>query len=136
MKQMQIYEISLSEGQKLISHIAEIKRGHNMYYFEINKATDCISVYFIDDNQRRFNITSSEDMLMTIGNEVEQKRYRNIIGDADWLLLDGTHSLRRMTKEEEAAFLYLKKHVLDEMVVSLEEELSIPPYILKSSAKY
>ncbi|CAG9611993.1 hypothetical protein BACCIP111899_01165 [Bacillus rhizoplanae] len=106
MKQLAKCKISVSEGQELIQHIAEVKRGHNTYYFEINKAIDYISVYFIDRAKRRFSIASVEKMLTTIPNEIERKRYRNIIADASWLLLDGIHDFRGMTKEEQAAFLF------------------------------
>ncbi|MDC2866499.1 hypothetical protein [Bacillus sp. BP-3] len=121
MKQTQIYDVFMSEGQELIWHIAEVKRGNSTYRFEIHKATDCITVYFIGEDHSRFMITSLEEMLMMIPNEIEQKRYRNIIGNADWLLLNGIHDFRGMTKEEVAALLYLKENVLDEMVASLEE---------------
>ena len=115
------YNVSVLEKKQLIRHIAEVKCGLNTYYFEINKAIDYISVYFIDGVKRRFSITSAEEMLMKIPNEIERKRYRNIIGDASWLLLDGIHDFRGMTKEEEAAFLYLKENVLNDMKMELEE---------------
>ncbi|MEH6849443.1 hypothetical protein [Bacillus pseudomycoides] len=121
MKQLAKCKVFVSEGKELIRHIAEVKCGHNTYCFEINKAIDYISVYFIDGVKRRFPITSVEEMLTMIPNEIERKRYRNIIGDASWLLIDGIHDFRGMTKEEQSAFLYLKKNVLDEMVASLEE---------------
>lgn len=121
MKQLVNYKVSLSEGKKLICHIAEVKRGHNTYYFEINKAIDYISVYFIDGTKRRFSISSVEEMLVMVANEIERKRYRNIIGDASWLLLDGIHDFRGMTKEEQSAFLYLKENVLNDMKMELEE---------------
>ncbi|MFD0769824.1 hypothetical protein ACFQZ1_13500 [Bacillus sp. CGMCC 1.60114] len=63
MKQLAKCKVSVSEGQELILHIAEVKRGHNTYYFEINKAIDYISVYFIDGVKRRFLIVSVEKML-------------------------------------------------------------------------
>lgn len=115
MKQLAKYKVSVSEGQELILHIAEVKFGHNTYYFEINKAMDYISIYFIDGAKRRFSIASVEEILMMIPNEIERKRYRNIIGDVSWLLLDGIHDFRGMTKEEQAAFLYLKENVLNDM---------------------
>ncbi|MGG2066925.1 hypothetical protein [Bacillus sp. S14(2024)] len=121
MKQSAKCKISVSEGQELIQHIAEVKRGHNTYYFEINKAIDYISVYFIDGVKRRFLIASVEKMLTTIPNEIERKRYRNIIGNASWLLLDGVHDFRGMTKEEQAAFLYLKENILNSMAMELEK---------------
>ena len=121
MKQLAKCKVSVSEGKKLIRHIAEVKHGHNTYYFEINKAIDYISVYFIDGVKRRFSIASTEEMLMKIPNEIERKRYQNIIGDAGWLLLDGIHDFRGMTKEEQVAFLYLKENVLNNMTMKLEE---------------
>lgn len=121
MKQLAKCKVSVSEGKKLIRHIAEVERGHNTYYFEINKAIDYISVYFIDGVKRRFSIASSEKILTMISNEIERKRYRNIIGDASWLLLDGIHDFRGMTKEEQAAFLYLRENVLNDMEMELEK---------------
>lgn len=121
MKQLTKCKVSVSEGQELIRYIAEVKRGHNTYYFEINKAIDYISVYFIDGTKRRFSIASAEEMLTMIPNEIERKRYRNIIGDVSWLLVDGIHDFRGMTKEEQAAFLYLKENVLNNMAMELEE---------------
>ncbi|MCM3737258.1 hypothetical protein M3215_15985 [Bacillus cytotoxicus] len=121
MKQLAKCKISVSEGQELILHIAEVKCGNNTYYFEINKAVDYISIYFIDGVKRRYSIASVEEMLTMIPNEIERKRYRNIIGDASWLLLDGIHDFRGMTKEEQAAFLYLKENVLNDMAMGLEE---------------
>jgi len=121
MKQLAKCKVSVSEGQELIRHIAEVKRGHNTYYFEINNTIDCISVYFIDGAKRRFSIASVEEMITMIPNEIEQKRYRNIIGDVSWLLLDGIHDFRGMTKEEQAAFLYLKENVLNDMAMELEK---------------
>ncbi|MFD3447432.1 hypothetical protein ACFDTO_22830 [Microbacteriaceae bacterium 4G12] len=121
MKQLEKCKLYLSEGKELIWHIAEVKRGNNTYYFEISRSVDYIAVYFIDENKRRFSIASLEEMLAMIPDEISQKRYRNIVGNAPWLLLDGFHDFRSMTREEEAAFLYLKDNVLDEMIASLEE---------------
>lgn len=44
MKCVQAYDLSISEGQELIWHIAEVKRSNNVYSFEIYKAIDCITV--------------------------------------------------------------------------------------------
>ncbi|WP_142310260.1 hypothetical protein [Bacillus pseudomycoides] len=65
-------------------------------------------------------INISLEMLMMLVYEEDKMRYRNIVGDAEWLLLDGIHNHREMTSEEESAFLYLKENVLDEMVAKLE----------------
>lgn len=45
----------------------------------------------------------------------------DVIGNASWLLLDGIHDFRSMTKEEQAAFLYLKENVLNDMAMELEK---------------
>ncbi|MDA1545876.1 hypothetical protein [Bacillus cereus group sp. TH253LC] len=37
------------------------------------------------------------------------------VGDVEWVLLDGVCADRGMTKEEIAAYLYLKVRLLDEM---------------------
>ncbi|MGG0239661.1 hypothetical protein [Bacillus rhizoplanae] len=121
MKQLEKRKLYLSEGQELIWHIEEVERGHNTYRFEIHKAVGYMAVYFIDRNQKRFLISNLEEMLAMIPDEISRKRYRNIIGDVEWLLLDGIHDFRGMTTEEQAVFLYLKEHVLDEMEVSLDE---------------
>lgn len=121
MKQLVKCKVFVSEGRELILHIAEVKSGHSTYYFEINKAIDYISVYFIDGARRRFSIVSVDDMLTMIPNEIERKRYRNIIGGASWLLLDGIYDFRGMTKEEQVAFLYLKENVLNDMARELEK---------------
>ncbi|WP_035432013.1 hypothetical protein [Bacillus sp. UNC322MFChir4.1] len=121
MKQLPKCKVSVTEGEELTRHIAEVKRGYNTYYFEINKSIDYISVYFIDGAKRRFSIANIEEILMMTPNEIERKRYRNIIGDASWLLLDGIHDFRGMTKEEQVAFLYLKENVLNNMTMKLEE---------------
>jgi len=38
-----------------------------------------------------------------------------VVGDSEWVLLDGMCTDRGMTKEEISAYLYLKAHVLSEM---------------------
>lgn len=120
MKQLEKCKLYLSEGEELIWHIAEVERGHNTYRFEIHKAVSYMAVYLVDRNQKRFLISSLEEMLSMIPDEISRKRYRNIVGDAPWLLSDGIHDFRGMTTEELAAFLFLKEQVLDEMVASLE----------------
>lgn len=59
-------------------------------------------------------------MLAMLLHDEDKVKYRNIVGDAEWLLLDGISSQRGMSKEEQAAFLYLKENVLEEMATELE----------------
>ncbi|WP_439873734.1 hypothetical protein ACSLGG_17475 [Bacillus mycoides] len=47
MQQAQTCVVSVTNGQELIWHIAEVKHG-NGYRFEIHKVIDDITVYFIN----------------------------------------------------------------------------------------
>ncbi|PGZ14682.1 hypothetical protein [Bacillus cereus] len=118
--QSNLYEIWMAGPQELIQYHADIKRGKNVFAFEIYQTSNTISVFYIDQFGRQQMIASSREMLMMLMSEDDKKRYQNIIGDAEWVVLDGLHNQRGMTKEEEAAFLYLKEHVLDEMVKELD----------------
>lgn len=100
-----------------------------MYRFEIHKATNCITVYFIGEDHSRFMITSLEEMLMMIPNEIEQKRYRNIVGNAEWLLLNGIHDYRGMTEKEITAFFYYQK--MPFALTSSDTHLLIPKQYVK-----
>ncbi|PFN09954.1 hypothetical protein [Bacillus cereus] len=122
MRQVQsnLYEISMSGGQELMWYNVEVKRGNHVYEFEIYRASDTISVFYVDQSGRQQTIASTEEMLTMLVYEADKKRYRNIVGDAKWVLLDGLQSQRGMTREEELAFYYLKENVLDEMVAELE----------------
>lgn len=99
----------------------EVKRGKHVFEFEIYRASDTISVFYVDQSGRQQTIASTEEMMAMLFYEEDKKRYRNIVGDAKWVLLDGIHNHRGMTREEELAFLHLKAHVLDEMATELEE---------------
>ncbi|WP_170958137.1 hypothetical protein [Bacillus sp. AFS019443] len=115
--QANLYEISMSDGQELMWYHAVVKRGDDVFTFEIYQTCDVLSVFYVDQAGKRQMIASVEDMLTALVYEKDKICYRNIIGDAKWLLLDGMYSQRGMTKEEEAAFFYLKNHVLDEMAL-------------------
>lgn len=119
--QSNLYEISMSGGQELMWYNVEVKRGKNVYEFEIYRASDTISVFYVDQSGRQQTIASTEEMMEMLVYEEDKKHYRNIVGDAEWVLLDGLQSQRGMTKEEELAFLHLKAHVLEEMATELEE---------------
>ncbi|ENQ3077982.1 hypothetical protein ACEOWG_001155 [Bacillus cereus] len=119
MKQATKGKVSVSEGYEIIRHTAEVKCGLDTYRFEIDKVVDGITVYFLDENHRRFMIVSLDEMLEMILDEISRKRYRNIVDNAPWLLLDGIHEFRGMTRDEIAAFLRLKEEVLDDMVATL-----------------
>ncbi|MEY8351240.1 hypothetical protein AALF16_23780 [Bacillus cereus] len=118
---LNLYEISMSGGQKLMWYNVEVKRGKNTFEFDIYRASDTISVFYVDQSGRKQMIVSTEEMLTMLVYEEDKKRYRNIVGETERVLLDGIHNHRGMTREEELAFLYLKKHVLDERVAELEE---------------
>ncbi|MEH6979010.1 hypothetical protein [Bacillus pseudomycoides] len=115
-----LYEISMSGGQELMWYNVEVKQGKHTYEFEIYRVSDTISVFYVDQFERQLTIASTEEMLMMLVYEEDKMRYRNIVGDSEWVLLDGMASQRGMTKEEELAFFYLKANVLDEMVEGLE----------------
>ncbi|PDZ08017.1 hypothetical protein CON70_30185 [Bacillus pseudomycoides] len=115
-----LYEISMSGGQELMWYNVEVKQGKHTYEFEIYRVSDTISVFYVDQFERQLAIASTKEMRMMLVYEEDKMRYRHIVGDAEWLLLDGIHNHRGMTSEEESAFLYLKENVLDEMVAKLE----------------
>ncbi|WP_000423538.1 hypothetical protein [Bacillus cereus] len=112
-------ELSITEGQELMWHDVEVKCGVSTYNFKIYKTSDIIFVYFVDKYGRTLSIASADEMLTLIVNDVDQQRYKKLVGDAKWLLLDGIASQRGMTKDEEMAFLYMKENVLDEMAARL-----------------
>ncbi|MES9669937.1 hypothetical protein [Bacillus pseudomycoides] len=118
--QSNLYEISVNGSQELMWYNVEVKQGKHTYEFEIYRVSDTISVFYVDQFERQLTIASTEEMLMMLVYEEDKMRYRNIVGDAEWVLLDGMASQRGMTKEEELAFFYLKANVLDEMVEGLE----------------
>ncbi|MDM5188585.1 hypothetical protein QUF99_15050 [Bacillus sp. DX4.1] len=117
--QSNLYEISMSGGQELMWYHADVKRGNNVFIFEIYQASDTVSVFFVDKGERLLSIASTEEMMTMLAFDEDKRRYRNIVKDAEWVLLDGIASQRGMTKEEESAFLYLKENVLEEMAASL-----------------
>ncbi|PFK47027.1 hypothetical protein COI93_02765 [Bacillus cereus] len=119
--QSNLYEISLNGPQALAWYNVGVKRGKHVYEFDIYRASDTISVYYIDQSGRQLTIVSIEEMISMLVFEEDKKRYRNIVGDTKWVLLDGMDSQRGMTKEEELAFCYLKANVWDEMTSELEE---------------
>ncbi|WP_340031349.1 hypothetical protein [Bacillus tropicus] len=115
-----LYEISVNGSQELIWYNVEVKRGKHTYEFEIYRASDTISVFYIDQPGRQRTIASTEEMISKLVYEEDKQRYRNIVGDVEWMLWDSMDSQRGMTKEEELAFLYLKANVLDEMAAELK----------------
>lgn len=106
----------------MIWYIATVTNGDDTYCFEINQTMDCITVYFVDELQQRWEIASVEELVDVIVTEIDQQCYLNAIRaetDADWLLLDGIHSNRSMTEGEQSAFLQLKGNVVDRITVGL-----------------
>lgn len=116
--QFNLYEILVSGPQELMRYHMEVKRGKNMYQFEIYRTCDTISVFYRDQSGRQQAIVNTEDMMTMLASEEDKKHYWNIIGDSEWVLVEGNKQ-QSMTKEEESAFVYLKKHVLDEMAAEL-----------------
>ncbi|WP_410985393.1 hypothetical protein [Bacillus cereus] len=115
--QSNLYEISMNGPQALAWYNVEVKRGKNIFEFDIYRASDTISVFYVEQSGRQQMVASTEEMLVY---EEDKKRYINIVGDVEWVLLDDIHNPRGMKREEGLAFLYLKKNVLDEMVAELE----------------
>ncbi|MEH7456348.1 hypothetical protein V7183_03705 [Bacillus sp. JJ1127] len=120
MEQSNLYEISMSDGQELMWYPVEVKRGKKTSMFEIYQACDTVSVFYMDELGRKRAIVGMEELETMLVLEEDRKHFRNFVGNADWLLLDSVCSQRGMTREEVAAFLYLKEHVLNEMVAELE----------------
>ncbi|WP_176524438.1 MULTISPECIES: hypothetical protein [Bacillus] len=115
-----LYKISISDGQELMWYHADVKRGNNVFTFEIYRAIDTVSVFYVDELGRKRAIVDLEELETMLVLEEDRKHFRNFVGDTEWLLLDGMCSQRGMTKGEVAAFLYLKEHVLNEMGAELE----------------
>ncbi|MDZ5609292.1 hypothetical protein U2I54_20050 [Bacillus pseudomycoides] len=99
--QSNLYEISLNGPQALAWYNVEVKRGKHVYEFDIYLASDTISVYYIDQSGRQQMIASTEEMISMLVYEGDKQRYRNIVGDAEWVMLDGMASQRGMSREEE-----------------------------------
>lgn len=120
MTQSSLYEISMLKGQVLMWYRADVKRGNSVFNFEIFQSRDTISVFFVDEDERLLSIANTKEMMMMLASDKDKECYRNILKDTEWVLLDGRYSQRGMTMEEAAAFLYLKEHVLGEMITSME----------------
>ncbi|MGG3523598.1 hypothetical protein ABES33_28225 [Bacillus pseudomycoides] len=90
--QSNLYEISVNGSQELMWYNVEIKRGKHTYEFEIYRASDTISVFYVDQSGRQLTIASTKEMLSMLVYEEDKKYYRNIVGDSEWALLDGMAS--------------------------------------------
>ncbi|MED1115062.1 hypothetical protein [Bacillus paramycoides] len=110
-----LYELSLNSLQTLSWYNVEVKRGKHVYEFNIYREDDTISVFYVDQSGKKLMIVSTEEMLNMLVFEEDKKPYRDFVGDAEWILLDGMDTQRGMTKDEEAAFLYLKANVWDKL---------------------
>ncbi|MEH7463817.1 hypothetical protein V7166_17520 [Bacillus thuringiensis] len=116
-----LYEISMPVYEELLWYPVEVKRGKKVFKFEIYRACDSsLSVFYVDELERQRAVVSMEELEMMLVMEEDKKRFRNFVGDTEWVLLDGMCSERGMTKEEVAAYLYLKQSVLDKI-----EELEV-----------
>ncbi|MGR3778093.1 hypothetical protein ACT1UG_20690 [Bacillus paramycoides] len=113
--QSNLYELSLNSLQTLSWYNVEVKRGKHVYKFNIYREDDTISVFYVDQSGKKLMIVSTEEMLNMLVFEEDKKPYRDFVGDAEWILLDGMDTQRGMTKDEEATFLYLKANVWDKL---------------------
>ncbi|MEB9507278.1 hypothetical protein P4J13_25440 [Bacillus anthracis] len=119
-EQSDLYEISMSEYEKLKWYPVSVKRGKKTFNFEVYESCCVISVFYIDELCRKRAIVSMEELEMMLVIEEDKRKFRNFIGDIEWVLLDGVCADRGMKKEEVAAYLYLKSNVLDEMESKLD----------------
>lgn len=108
-----LYEISMPGYEELKWYPIEVKRGKQIFKFEVYRSFNEISVFYIDELGRKRTIISTEELVMMLVVDEDKRRFLEFIGDAEWVLLDGVCSDRGMTKEEMSAYLYLKTHVLD-----------------------
>ncbi|WP_229201111.1 hypothetical protein [Bacillus albus] len=108
-----LYEISMPGYEELKWYPIEVKRGKQIFKFEVYRSFNEISVFYIDELGRKRTIISTEELVMMLVVDEDKRRFLEFIGDAEWVLLDGVCSDRGMTKEEISAYLYLKTHVLD-----------------------
>ncbi|PFM07337.1 hypothetical protein CN900_28350 [Bacillus anthracis] len=113
--QSNLYELSLNSLQKLAWYNVEVRRGKRVYGFNIYREGDTISAFYVNQSGKKLTIVSTEEMLKMLVFEEDKKPYRDFVGDAEWILLDGMDTQRGMTRDEEAAFLYLKANVWDKL---------------------
>ncbi|UTG84541.1 hypothetical protein [Bacillus paranthracis] len=114
-------EIAMSGYEELLWYPIQVKRGKRIFKFEIYRTNDnSFSVFYVDELERKRAVVSMDELEMMIVVEEDKKRFRNFVGDTEWVLIDGMCSERGMTKEEVSAYLYLKQNVLDRMEEGLE----------------
>ncbi|MFE6139444.1 hypothetical protein [Bacillus sp. NPDC057893] len=113
--QSNLYELFLNSLQALSWYNVEVKQGKHVYEFNIYREDDTISVFYVDQSGKNQTIVSTEEMLNMLVFEEDKKPYRDFVGNAEWILLDGMDTQRGMTRDEEAAFLYLKANVWDKL---------------------
>lgn len=103
----------------------EVNRGKQTFQFEAYRSDNEIFVFYIDELGRKRAITSMEELEMMLLFQKDKDRFRQFVGESEWVLLDGVCSDRGMTKEEISAYLYLKVHVLNGMeggLIRIENE--------------
>ncbi|MEK4780344.1 hypothetical protein NST86_29215 [Bacillus sp. FSL L8-0199] len=110
-----LYELSMPGYEKLKWYPIEVKRGKQTFQFKVYRLDKIISVFYIDELGRKRVLTSMEELTMMLVVEEDKKRFREFVGDSEWILLDGMCADRGMAKEEITVYLYLKAHALDEM---------------------
>lgn len=110
-----LYGISMPGYEELKWYPIEVKRGKQIFQFEVYRSDNEISVFLIDELGRKRTITSMEELEMMLLFQEDKDRFRQFVGDSELVLLDGVSADRGMTKEEISAYLYLKTQVLDGM---------------------
>ncbi|RWQ72745.1 hypothetical protein DR116_0018505 [Bacillus cereus] len=93
----------------------EVRRGKQTFQFEVYRSDNEISVFYIDELGRKRVVTSTEELVMMLVVDEDKRRFLEFVGDSEWVLLDGVCTERGMTKDEIAAYLYLKVRLLEEM---------------------
>ncbi|KAA0766479.1 hypothetical protein DN410_02790 [Bacillus sp. SH5-2] len=105
----------MSGYEELKWYPIEVKRGKQTFHFEVYRSGNELSVFYIDELGRKRAVTSTEELTLMLVVDEEKKRFRKFVGNSEWILLDGVCADRGMTKEEIAAYLYVKAHVLEDM---------------------
>ncbi|WP_164876579.1 hypothetical protein [Bacillus cereus] len=110
-----LYEISMPGYEALQWYPIEVRRGKQTFQFEVYRSDNEISVFYIDELGRKRVVTSTEELVMMLVVDEDKRRFLEFVGDSEWVLLDGVCTERGMTKDEIAAYLYLKVRLLEEM---------------------
>lgn len=84
-----LYEISMPGYEILKWYPIEVKRGKETFQFEVYRSDNEISVFYIDELGRKRTITSMEELEMMLLFQKDKDRFRQFVGESEWVLLDG-----------------------------------------------